>query len=336
MFVSVNYQKEFIFMFFFSIIYIIKIFLFDNKIKSSSFYNYILNDLSQMSLFFIYFVEKKISRRKNKEYKIEENLDYTISERNEKINYKVIIFLFCISFFVFVFIYINIQEETPIDNLISIIITIIIDIIFFKKIIFLHHKISLFTLLLVLLIKGIYQFERFTNILLIPKIFLTNYSFSFSIFLIKYLNTYYFLNIYLIGGIVGIFNLIFDIILSLINSKLKDDFLMKKFNFLYLILLFFINFLYHFLFYQILYKLGPIQSLISIKFAMLIYCFYFFLKEEIIFNSIPILLTLLYLEIIVFNCCGINENIDLNVINRGEKGLSNLLNYSSSSDEDDK
>jgi hypothetical protein len=289
-----------------------------------------------MSLFFIYFIEKKISRRKNKEYKIEENLDYTISERNEKINYKVIIFLFCISFFVFVFIYINIQEETPIDNLISIIITIIIDIIFFKKTIFLHHKISLFTLLLVLLIKGIYQFERFTNILLIPKIFLTNYSFSFSIFLIKYLNTYYFLNIYLIGGIVGIFNLIFDIILSLINSKLKDDFLMKKFNFLYLILLFFINFLYHFLFYQILYKLGPIQSLISIKFAMLIYCFYFFLKEEIIFNSIPILLTLLYLEIIVFNCCGINENIDLNVINRGEKGLNNLLNYSSSSDEDDK
>jgi hypothetical protein len=69
---------------------------------------------------------------------------------------------------------------------------------------------------------------------------------------------------------------------------------------------------------------------------MLIYCFYFFLKEEIIFNSIPILLTLLYLEIIVFNCCGINENIDLNVINRGEKGLNNLLNYSSSSDEDDK
>ena len=335
MFVSVNCQKEFIFMIFFSVIYIIKIFL-SNKIKSNSIYNDILNDLSQMSLFFIYFVEKKISRRKNKEYKIEENLDYTISERNEKINYKVIIFLFCISFFVFVFIYINIQEETPIDNLISIIITIIIDIIFFKKTIFLHHKIPLFTLLLILLIKGIYQFKRFTNILLIPKIFLTNYSFSFSILLIKYLNTYYFLNIYLIGGIVGIFNLIFDIILSLINSKLKDDFLMKKFNFLYLILLFFINFLYHFLFYQILYKLGPIQSLISIKFAMLIYCFYFFLKEEIIFNSIPILLTLLYLEIIVFNCCGINENIDLNVINRGEKGLSNLLNYSSSSDEDDK
>ncbi len=318
----------------FSIIYIIKIF-FSNKIKSISIYNDILNDLSQMSLFFIYFVEKKITRRKNKEYKIEENLDYTISERNEKINYKVIIFLFCISFFVFVFIFINIQEETPIDNLISIIITIIIDIIFFKKTIFLHHKISLFTLFLVFLIKGIYQFKKFTNILLIPKIFLTNYSFSFSILLIKYLNTYYFLNIYLIGGIVGIFNLIFDIILSLINSKLKDDFLIMEYNFLYLIILFFIHFLYHFLFYQILYKLGPIQSLISIKFAMLIYCFFDKFSIEIIFNSISILLTLLYLEIIVFKCCGLNENIELNVINRGEKGLSNLLNYSSSSSDDD-
>ena len=263
-------------MIFFSVIYITKIFL-SNKIKANSIYNDILNDLSQMSLFFIYFVEKKISRRKNKEYKIEENLDYTISERNEKINYKVIIFLFCISFFVFIFIFINIQEETPIDNLISIIITIIIDIIFFKKTIFLHHKISLFTLFLVFLIKGIYQFKKFTNILLIPKIFLTNYSFSFSILLIKYLNTYYFLNIYLIGGIVGIFNLIFDIILSFFD-----------------------------------------------KFSI-----------EIIFNSISILLTLLYLEIIVFKCCGLNENIELNVINRGEKGLSNLLNYSSSSDDDD-
>ena len=106
--------------------------------------------------------------------------------------------MLCISSFIFIFIYVDIQEETPIDNIISIIITILIEIKFFKKRIYLHQTIPLISLFFILFIKCLIQKKGFTNKLIIPKVILTSYSFSFSILLIKYLNTNYFINIYLI------------------------------------------------------------------------------------------------------------------------------------------
>ena len=327
--VFIVHKKEFIFILLFSIIYIIKIYL-SNKLKAY-FYNDILNDISQINLILIYLIEKNKSRRINKQYSIQGNPEKTISELNEKINSNVIKFILCISSFIFIFIYVDIQEETPIDNIISIIITILIEIKFFKKRIYLHQTIPLISLFFILFIKCLYQKKGFTNKLIIPKVILTSYSFSFSISLIKYLNTNYFINIYLIGGLVGIINFIIDIFMNLIKnySNYKELFLIEnKKDYFYLFLLYFIHFIYHFLFYQILYKLGVMHSIISIKLVMLIYCFYFGFIEEIIFNTFAILLSLLYLEIIVFNFCGINKNIESKVIERGEKGMTNLLDSS--------
>ena len=113
--VFIVHKKEFIFILLFSIIYIIKIYL-SNKLKAY-FYNDILNDISQINLILIYLIEKKKSRRINKQYSIQGNPEKTISELNEKINSNVIKFILCISSFIFIFIYVDIQEETPIDNI---------------------------------------------------------------------------------------------------------------------------------------------------------------------------------------------------------------------------
>ena len=132
------------------------------------------------------------------------------------------------------------------------------------------------------------------------------------------MNTNYFINIYLLGSIDGIINLIVKIIFHVINSnKIIDLDLTPIFI---LIFSFIVAFFYHFINYKIIFELNPFYFYIFDDISFFIFTL---INKLLSFDLIPLSLilisSLIYIEIIELNFCGLNYNIKKNIMNRANE-----------------
>ena len=160
----------------------------------------------------------------------------------------------------------------------------------------------------------IFQFQQFDNIIFL--LFLSCYSYTFSFLIVKYINIYYFISVYIFGGIFGLL----EIILLLIIKGLSFNF---NFNFIHLILIL-VMISNNYLFYYIIDKLSPVNSIISICISLIF--LFLFLRVNNILDIIRLIIfifsiisCLIYLEIIELNFCDLDYNLKKNIIKRERK-----------------
>ena len=206
-------------------------------------------------------------------------------------------------------------EEIYLENL-SIL---LVDLIFFKKQIYSHHILSVILTIISFSILFItYDLYKSLNIFFI--FILKNYCESFSILLIKYINTIYFTNIYLLGNLIGLFSFLFQFFYYNIN----------KFNNA-LIIYFIICFILDILFYYIVLKLDAIHATLCYQIT---YFLSDFITKKSVFNIYEIILLyffeiiscFIYLEIIEFNFFGLNKNLKDNISLRSYEDTLNIIN----------
>ena len=146
----------------------------------------------------------------------------------------------------------------------------------------------------------------------------------------KYINTTYFINIYLLVSIIGILNVCIQLP-SFINSsdvKIQSIYL---FYYLFYIL---ITMIFCYCHYTIIKNLGPIHSTIvdTISYCIIKLYFYHELpKYYFIYLFLCLFSLLIYLEIIELNFCGLNKNIKREIEKRGKIETNILLSNTTSS-----
>ena len=151
-------------------------------------------------------------------------------------------------------------------------------------------------------------------------LFLSKYNYSFSLLLIKYIHTNYYINIYLLGFIQGIFGTIFFFILF--HNKIPFEILNLD-NIFIIIFYFILRVIINFFFFKIISKLSPLHSQI-IDYITIFISQLIFKKQKIIDNIIfglCILSSLIYLEILILNFCDLNKNIKDNISQRGKNEI---------------
>jgi hypothetical protein len=200
-------------------------------------------------LILFYIIEKHLSKNENEVY----NEKYQTS-------IKVIILIICGLIFNSITIYLSYNRDNANeveDYMILIIFLILIERICFENHFYSHQILSIIIILILFLYFLINNIIQSKLKIFYILIFLENYSESYKYHLIKYINMKYFINIYFLGSINGIF--------ILIQYNIQN-YIIYKFNFpqfnLYnicLIILFFILIMINFyLEYKIISELGPI------------------------------------------------------------------------------
>ena len=103
-----------------------------------------------------------------------------------------------------------------------------------------------------------FQLEKCDIIYYIIIYVLKGYCYSLNLLLIKYINEIYFINIYILGGINGLFELIFEMIYYIIKTP---EIILFDQQYYYIILMVIIYIIFNYLFYFIVNKYEPIYSL---------------------------------------------------------------------------
>ena len=203
MLISISIQKDFIY---------ILLFIFSNFICSiiSKFdvirvgLHEFINCISKSCLIMFYILQKYILREKIYNKK-EENIETNIGGSLNFISLIICsIILNSISWYDFGY---NDVFNTLDINITMILLLMLIETIFFNKFIYSHQILSINIIIIIsfyLIIRYIESEIRITNILFLLRVYIV----SFNLHLIKYINTKYFINIYLLGSINGISQLI--------------------------------------------------------------------------------------------------------------------------------
>ncbi len=269
--------------------------------------------ICESCLILFYIIEKYLSKNENDEY-----------NENNKILIEVISLIICYLIFNFISIYLSYNRNKineVEDYMILIIFLILIEKICFENYFYSHQILSIiiiFILFLYFLISNIIQSKLKIFYILI---FLEKYSESYKYHLIKYINMKYFINIYLLGSINGIFGLIQHIIQYYIKYKFNFP-QFNLYNICLIILLFILLMINVYLEYKIISELGPIHRFMTDFISIYI--------QEIIINKkfdliliglLLIICCLIYLEIIQLNFCNLNKNLKINIANRMIEGL---------------
>jgi len=304
-------KKHFIYIIFFMILNFISEYIISlSKIKIP--YSLVYK-ICEICLILFYIIEKYLSKNENDKF----------NEKNQ-ILIPIIILIMCYFIFNFIYLY-PIKFSVPINDveeyMIIIIFLILIEKICFKNY-FYSHQILSFNIIIILflyfLINNIIQSKLKLSYLLLS---LKCYSYSFRYQLIKYINMKYYINIYLLGSISGIFGLI----QYLIQYEL-DLFQFNLYNIFLFILLFIIFIINVYLEYKIIYELGTIfrfmSDFISIYISKIIFNEKF---DSILIGLISIICCLIYLEIIQLNFCNLNKNTKINIEKRMKK--EGKINY---------
>ena len=159
--------------------------------------------------------------------------------------------------FYFSFYYINIfiqaKDEIIVRKNIQMCFFLIIDFTFFKNQRYSHQILSTIIIFIITILSIIsFVCPKFNFIIL--YYILSSYSYAFSFLIVKYINTKYFISVYIFGFIFGLI----EIILLLIKG------ISFQFNFGLITILYFIGLIgNNYLFYYIIYKLSPSHSIIS-------------------------------------------------------------------------
>ena len=279
-----------------------------------------LSHICDVCLIIFYLLEKYLIKDNNNDYYIKIN----------KIPYKMIlllissIILLCIDNFSYFDGNIKIADFE--DSFLIIFFLILIELIFFNKTFYRHQILSIIVLFIFYVYFLVKNYINVSLKLYYVIYLLQFYCYSFSLHLIKYTNTQYFISIYLLGSIHGIFLLIQDLIQKSFLSFPKINLL----NILIIILFFFILLVNNFLYYKIIEKLGPIYLFMSESIS---YFLIYLINSS--FEFIPICLIviiscLIYLEILELNFCSLNKNTKKNIENRAQQEIIIQLNISKS------
>ena len=311
--VNFNSKKEFL-----HLIFWIFVCNFYNKSKKNNKNFYISESISQICLV-IFFLYQIFTSKKRLE---SEEIFFSSTKKPKNICYKItIVIIFIIFVMIFDVFKILTDEYTSTEIVcnIDMISVFLIDRFFFKKEIRPHHLISIIITSILSLYNIIsnYKFTYLYKILKFCLIILNSYSYIFHVLLINYISNIYYVNIYFIGFLIGIFELISHMI------KFRDEeFKIDKFNelLIYPILLEF----YFFLFYYNISKFGPIFTLIVFNISIIMNKFKTNIKINLITLIISLISSLIYLELIELNFCGLNKYLSENIIKRGENEMKEL------------
>ena len=145
-----------------------------------------LHNLSKFCLIICYFIEKKISKS---------NIQI-----KEKFSIKLMLFFICMFIFEGIAFRIKLtlkkSDIEELNLLLQIISYLCIERIIFKNPIYSHHLLSIIICLL-LLIFILIQYSLYKSLLILLYALLEEYCYAFFFLLIKYINTTYFINIYI-------------------------------------------------------------------------------------------------------------------------------------------
>ena len=335
MFINISLKKELLYILFFIPIYFIVFYDIEFlNIKDSNLKEYI-DKSSKFLMFIFYFYENntikkaessnlKLRRKKKNKKFIKSNA------KEEKRKMKIIfsIILISIIFEIFNSILNFFIKQLP-NNILQYsenLVILLVDLIFFKPKFYNHYLVATFINVILFLIILIYSFSSIDKPLLtLIFLILINYSYAFSRLLLNFVNSKYYINIYLLGSLIGFVQICFTIIKKLI---FKETLTIHNENYIYILILkFFGYFLLHFFHPKILI-IEPIYTLISYNFPF----FLFSLIDQkfdilsFILNIISLISSLIYLEIIELNFCRLNKYIKANIIKRGYKEADQLLN----------
>ena len=289
----------------------------DKKKDFDSGYPFIY-EISKICFISFYFFEKKSSKT-NRSF-LHYVKFFSLNNNREIISKKnFTIFIFFLSIVLLNFIYIFLSKKiTPVgheNHIISI-------------------SINILFALIILYLENSFSFSETIYFLL------QTYSYILSLFLIKYLNTYFYLSLFLIVSLTGFSNLIINIIFSIIKGSFQTT-INSEFQ-LSSILILIYNIVYLFCFYSIVLHIGTIHAITSkcISYFLVLFFDILFLDEsenendedndeimsELYLFIISIISSLIYLEIIQLNFCGLNKNTQYSIDKRGKKEESDIEN----------
>ena len=290
--------------------------LFEEKFSTLININQLINSISQLLMIILYFYQK---------FQIKKN---NYIKKKDYFQIKTIILFICSIIFSLIqivlnkFIYINYFSKDIIHKAFDFILIILIDRIIFNPYIYSHHILSIFISLISLFIQFLNEKNK-VSLIYIIIILLNNYCNAFYLLLIYQINLKYFINIFLLGSLTGFFSLIFQLFFFI---SYDDIIFILKYNMgKFLIFYCFICFIYYIFLYYIIWKLGPIHSLLCYKIP---YCLFNYNRSQILI--IDLIACLIYLEILEFNFCKLNYNLKKNIILReNQEKIIILKNLSS-------
>ena len=328
MLISINFQKDHIYVAIFIIIYIIKYIIDNNVLRIEYFDNFyrFIAYISQICLFIFYIIENYLlinaSSPKNEDNILENN--YKITKIFSKKNILIILFMFSNLIDNYILnTYGSIKNE---GNYITVIIFfILLEQLKFNNYIYPHHFLSIILILILFLlyiisnvIKSKYNLDYILYIL-------SNYCYSLTILLIKYINTQYFINIFLLGSIHGCLELI-QFLLNHYNTIFILPF--NLYNIFIIILSFILMLITNFFFFIIISKLNPIHIFLINYIGNSIYLMNKFIFLDYIIFLLCIISSIIYLEILLLNFCDLNKGIKQNIIIRGKNEIISELTES--------
>jgi len=290
----------------------------------------ILEGISEFCNILFYFIEKYLSKSIKQNNENSNTLENLIINKKYKkqFTYQSILIICCIIIFNMIYIYFN--NDLKMESIFSsisfeILIVLFIDSLYFKINLEIHHYISI-SINSVLLIILIYA-NSHKKFFYIYKLILCAYLVDFSALLIQFLNTNYFINIFLLASFIGIGKACFSFInIFLIIQKKLDYNPIRIANYI----IYFLNYIfYYFLFFKIILELDSIYAIVSDNVSKIIIKLIISKKKSIInilFEFIIILSSFIYLEIIELNFCNLNKNTKRNIAIRGKNMKINNYN----------
>ena len=315
MLISINIPKDSIYLLFFMVLnfgldYIQKEYM---ELYHNNYH--FLHSLSLLFLFFFNLWEKNLSKKDNKKEKSTINNNYLIKR-----------IILIISYLMFYVIYnyifnLRINEFFIIEYFnTQFFLFVLIELIFFKKYIYSHHIISIIIPFIILIYYRWMKDFKSTYFFILQC-----YCNCFCYLLIKYISTKYFINIYLLGSLIGIPGLI-----QFYRSSFFKDI---KENSLIFVIYFFLLVFNIFIYFVVIFKIGVIVAIIPNSIVSFI--------TEIIKGKLPIseimlivlffISCLIYLEILELKFWGLNKNITKNIIERGTDEMNIDLTMSEDS-----
>ena len=306
MLILIHFKKEFLYIIYFIPLCLFKL-IFKFGIKKQTLISS-TESFSKILLIMLYFYQIIRYRKESIELFIKNQNSH---KKNTFILLSIIYFI--ISLYLDKF---NLNNLNDIDDNLSIF---LIDLIFFKKQIYSHHILScILNIISFSIIFFNYNIYKSLNLFII--FIIKNYCNSFSMLLVKYINTVYFTNIYLLGSLIGLFSFLYQIF----NLCISD---FNKVLIIYLIICFILDIF----FYYIILKFNPIYVIICYHLSYILIDFLtkntpFNLFELIILYIFEIISCLIYLEIIELNFLGLNKNIKKNIILRSSIENDEIIN----------
>ena len=189
------------------------------------------------------------------------------------------------------------------------------------------HQLFSFIFLILSLSLDFFLYNKGKKVFIILSLICKAIPLALSLNIIKYLNESQFINIYLLGCLDGLIYIIDIIIIEYIRKffnfefYLLNSFPIDNFGFIISSIFSFLKgFFYNYILFSIIQTLGPIYvsavGLFLTILSELIFFFNIILIVSIIFALIG---SLVFLEILIINCCGLGKNVKVNILSRTEQ-----------------